>query len=282
MGQPMGQSSLQRRSAARTAVVWDALRAVLDAQDPGRPASVVDIGGGTGGFAVRAAELGHQVVVIDPSPDALAILARRADESGVADRVIGRQGDLDSLADLVPDDRAGQAPAQGVDVVLCHGVLEIVDDPGAALATLARVLRPGGTLSLLVNQRHASVVARAMAGHFQQARALLDPAPGGIESGTGDAGRTEGPGRTGDAGSISGSASGRRFTADEVTAALDEAGFDVQTMHAVRVFVDLVPSSLVDLEPGAAQALVDLERAVATRPEYLALATQVHALATRR
>ena len=53
-------------------------------------------------------------------------------------------------------------------------------------------------------------------------------------------------------------------------------------MHAVRVFVDLVPSSLVDLEPGAAQALVELERAVATRPEYLTLATQIHTLATRR
>jgi hypothetical protein len=53
-------------------------------------------------------------------------------------------------------------------------------------------------------------------------------------------------------------------------------------MHAVRVFVDLVPSSLVDLEPGAAQALVEHERAVATRPEYLALATQIHTLATRR
>jgi hypothetical protein len=53
-------------------------------------------------------------------------------------------------------------------------------------------------------------------------------------------------------------------------------------MHAVRVFVDLVPSSLVDLEPGAAQALVELEQAVATRPEYLTLATQIHTLATRR
>ena len=71
-------------------------------------------------------------------------------------------------------------------------------------------------------------------------------------------------------------------TADEVTAALDATGFDVAAVHAVRVFVDLVPSSLVDQEPGAAQALVDLERAVATRPEYLALATQVHVLATRR
>jgi hypothetical protein len=45
------------------------------------------------------------------------------------------------------------------------------------------------------------------------------------------------------------------------------------------VFSDLVPSSLVDLEPGAAEALADLEQAVAERPEYLPLATQVHALA---
>ena len=63
---------------------------------------------------------------------------------------------------------------------------------------------------------------------------------------------------------------------------LDDAGFDTEAMHAVRVFVDLVPSSLVDLEPGAAQALVELERAVANRPEYLARATQIHTLATRR
>jgi S-adenosylmethionine-dependent methyltransferase len=249
-------SSLQRRSAARTAVVWHALREVLDAQHPTsgeRPAAVVDIGGGTGGFAVRGAELGHQVVVVDPSPDALATLARRADESGVADRVTGRQGDLATLPDLVP---AGSA-----DVVLCHGVLEIVDDPRAALRTLAAALRRGGTLSLLVNQRHAAVVTRAMAGHFTAARTLLE---GGVPAGH------------------EGHSTGRRFTADEITAVLDEAGLDAGQMHAVRVFVDLVPSSLVDLEPGAAQALVELERAVATRPEYLTLATQIHTLATRR
>ncbi len=142
-------------------------------------------------------------------------------------------------------------------MVLCHGVLEIVDDPGGALATIAAVLRPGGTLSLLVGQRHAAVVTRAMAGHFGAARALLDPAD---------------PHETGP----------RRFTADEVGALLDGTGFDTRTVHAVRVFVDLVPSSLVDLEPGAAAALLELEQAVATRPEYLTLATQLHVLATRR
>jgi SAM-dependent methyltransferase len=247
------RSSLQRRSAARTAVVWKVLRQVLDARHSDRPASVVDIGGGTGGFAVRVAELGHRVVVVDPSPDALATLARRADESGVADLVTGRQGDLASLPDLVPE--------QGADIVLCHGVLEIVEDPAAALGTLATTLRPGGTLSLLVNQRHAAVVTRAMAGHFSQARALLDP--DAFDGATGGA-----PG-----------GSNRRFTAAEVTEVLDTTGFSVDAMHAVRVFVDLVPSSLVDLEPGAAQALVELEQAVATRPEYLTLATQIHTLA---
>ena len=35
-------------------------------------------------------------------------------------------------------------------------------------------LRPGGALSLVVNQRYAAVLARAMAGHFVQAKALLD------------------------------------------------------------------------------------------------------------
>ncbi len=227
------------RSAPRTAVVWDVLDPVL--ATTGGPVDVLDIGGGTGGSAVRIAELGHRVTVVDPSPDALAALDRRARERGVT--VDGRQGDVSDLADLA------------VDVVLCHGVLEVVDDPAAALAEIRRVLRPGGHLSLLVGQRPAAVVARAMAGHFGQALAMLD--------------QTEALGR-----------SGRRFTAAEATHLLAGAGFEVRRTHGVRVFADLVPGSLLDLEPGSTAALVDLERAVAERPEYLPLATQVHLLAS--
>ena len=241
---PASDRPSERRAAARTAVVWEALRPVLD----GTAGDVLDIGGGTGGFAVRVAELGHRVQVVDPSPDALAALDRRARESGVADRVTGQQGELSSLLDVT-------GPAS-VDVVLCHGVLEVVDDSAAAIATIAEVLRPGGVLSLLVAQRHAAVVARAMAGHFQQARAMLDSA-----SSTGR--------------------SGRRFTHDEVTALLSDAGFELTSVHGVRVFADLVPGSLLDLEPGATQALLELEQAVAERPEYLPLAAQLHVIARR-
>lgn len=234
----------ERRSAARSSVVWGALESAL-AGASGR--QVLDIGGGTGGFAVRVAALGHHVTVVDPSPDALAALGRRAGEEGVD--VVGVQGDLSTLDSV--------AEEGSVDVVLCHGVLEVVPDPAAALAAVARVLRPGGTLSILVAQRHAAVVARALAGHFLQARELLDSDPS------------------------QGTRANHRFTAEEVTGLLVEAGYEVGPVHAVRVFADLVPGAMVDLEPGAATALVELERAVADRPEYLPLASQVHVLATR-
>ncbi|GAA1769259.1 methyltransferase [Nocardioides hankookensis] len=230
-----------RRSAARTSVVWDAVRPHV-----ATGADVLDIGGGTGGFAVRVAELGAQVTVVDPSPDALASLARRARELSV--EVSGVQGDLSTLLEV-----AGPASA---DLVLCHGVLEVVDDPAAALATIREVLRPGGVLSLLVSQRHAAVVARAMAGHFTQALTLLDAGPG------------ERDGRA-----------GHRFTAAEASDLVGGAGFTVESVHGVRVFADLVPGSLLDLEPGATAALVELERAVSARAEYLPLAAQLHLLA---
>jgi len=238
-----------QRSAIRTAVVWKALSALLDTT----PLEVLDVGGGTGGFAVRVAELGHRVTVVDPSPDALATLARRSEESAVADRITALQGELATVPALLG--------ADSVDVVLCHGVLEVVDDPTGAMAGLTEVLRPGGALSLLVGQRHAAVVARAMAGHFGQALELL----------TGGAGGTGGTGPVDDG--------PHRFSAEEVTALLTGAGFTGVTLHAVRVFADLVPGSLVDLEPGAAEALAELEQAVADRAEYLPLATQLHALA---
>jgi hypothetical protein len=122
--------------------------------------------------------------------------------------------------------------------------------------TLSGVLRSGGTLSLLVDNRHAAVVARAVAGHLRQARTLL------TSDGTDEA--------------------VHRFTVAEATRLLEDAGFADVEVHGVRVFSDLVPSSLVDLEPGAAAALADLEQAVSGLPEYHTLATQLHLLATRR
>ncbi len=234
--------------------MWDLLQSELAGMaGVAGSARVVDLGGGTGGFAVRVAELDHHVTVVDPSPDALAALGRRAAEAEVVDRVRGIQGDAADLPGLVA--------AGTVDVVLCHGVLEVVEDPGSVLDAIAGVLRPDGVLSVTVAGRFAAVAARALAGHFDQARALLDTSAAQWDL---DA------------------LGSRRYTRDEAVQLVRDRGFTVQTVHAVRVFTDLVPSALVDAEPGAAAALLALERAAADVPELAAVAGQLHLLARRR
>ena len=49
----------------------------------------------------------------------------------------------------------------------------------------------------------------------------------------------------------------------------------------MRVFADLVPRVVADADPGAAQALQGLERAVATHPAFHDFAAQVHVLGYR-
>ena len=250
-------------SSLRTAVVWEVLRGALDrrAQELGRPVlDVLDTGGGTGNFAVPVARLGHRVTVVDPSPDALFALERRAAESGVTDLVRGLQGDTQTLADLVEPG--------SVDAVLCHGVLEVVDDPAEALGQLTACLRKGGVISLLAANRNGAVLARAIAGHFAEAHALLDGPQDGPHSGPHDGSSDAAP-----------TAPPRRFTVEELRALADAAGLGVASVHGVRIFADLVPGVLVDTEPGAAEALLALEQAAAEQPAFHTVATQLHLLA---
>ncbi len=249
---------LRPRASLRTAVVWEVLREALDrqCQHTARAGSgaldVLDTGGGTGNFAVPVARLGHRVTVVDPSPDALFALERRAAEAGVTDLVRGVQGDAGGLLDVVERD--------AYDVVLCHGVLEFVDDPESGLGNAVGALRESGTLSLLAAGRNGAVLARAIAGHFAEAqRGLADP-----------------EGRWGGSDPLP-----RRFTAEDLTRLVTATGLDVASVHGVRVFADLVPGALVDTEPGQQEALLQLELAAAALPAFHSIATQLHVLARR-
>src|SRR5262249_19873739 len=115
---------------------------------------VLDVGGGSGIWAVPLARCGCLVTVVDPSPNALATLHRRATEAGVAELVSPVQGDADSLADVVPDASA--------DLVLGHGVLEVVEDPVAAVRALAEATAPGGAVSVLGGNRYAAGLGPAL------------------------------------------------------------------------------------------------------------------------
>lgn len=236
-------------AAPRTAVVWDVLRRELDARGVDIELRVVDVGGGTGGFAVPLAQAGHQVTVVDASPDALAALTRRAAEAGVADRVHAVQGDADRLAELV-------GPGS-VDLVLCHSVLEVVDSPAEAATSLALALRPGGVASVIVANRFAAVLARATAGHVEAAAALLrDP-----------------DGRAGERDTLR-----RRFDVQSASDLLGKAGLVVEQVHGIRVIADLVPGAVLDRDH---DALTSFELAAAAHPPLRDIASQLHLLARK-
>jgi SAM-dependent methyltransferase len=212
---------------------------------------VLDVGGGSGVWAVPLAAAGCLVTVVDPSPNALATLQRRAVEAGVADHVTAVQGDTDLLADLVP---AGHA-----DLVLGHGVLEFVDDLPAALSQLAGAAAPGGAVSVLVANRYAALINRVLAGRLVDARQLLDDPDGQLPD----------------------DSLKRRFDVDSLRSALSDAGLDVELLQGYGVVADLVPGAVLEGNPGAAEALAQLEVAAATQPPLRDVASRLHALARR-
>jgi 2-polyprenyl-3-methyl-5-hydroxy-6-metoxy-1,4-benzoquinol methylase len=283
-----GPDAERKRDGSRSSLVWDVLADVIAARAAatGRAAlDIVDVGAGTGGFAVGLAARGHRVTVVDPSPDALAAARWRADEAGVTLTEV--QGEAAGLAELVGVPAAGSAGTDsagvdragtdragtdraGADLVICHNVLEYVDSPSAALAAVARVLRPGGTVSVLAANSVAAVLHRALAGKYAEARAMLPGAQAaGVARGPADLAT---PAR--------GMAQlARRFTLPELAALIEGAGLQVGDAHGIRVFAGLLPAAPADL--AAAAALRELEEAAASCPPLRDIATRLHVLGHR-
>ncbi len=253
----------ERRRGAPSSQVSDALDEVLAvrAAHVGRAAlEVVDVGAGTGGFAVRLAKLGHHVTVVDPSPDALAAARWRAAELGVTLTAV--QGEASEIAGLVGDGAA--------DLVVCHNVLEYVDSPAAAMAAIARVLRPGGTVSVLAANVVAAVLQRALAGRYEEARRLLTSSAGdpAVPAPAAPVPAPAAPPAQG------GLTEHRRFTLAGLTALIEGAGLRAGDAQGVRIFAGLLPG--VGADPATADALRDLEAAAAGYPALRDIAARLH------
>ncbi|MEU6644834.1 methyltransferase domain-containing protein [Saccharomonospora sp. NPDC046836] len=248
------ETSAGHGSAAVRKVLEAELR---EARDRGRrDPRVVDVGGGSGGWAVPLASAGCLVTVVEPNPNALATLRRRAAEVGVSDRITVVADDTDALGNQVPGGAA--------DLVLAHGLLEIVDDPAAVAAALAAAVAPGGAVSVLAANRHAAALHRALAGRLAEASKLLaDPA--GVLTDDGETLL-------------------RRFDTAGLRDLLSGAGLQVERIQGDGVVSDIVPSLVA--EPASAagsweQDLAEFEALASGAPPLRDVASRLHALARR-
>ena len=104
------------------------------------PRDVVDLGAGTGKLTRQLVAAGHRVVAVEPLPEMRAELERVVPEA----RSLAGRGEQIPLADATAD------------VVTVAQAFHWFDQP-TALAEIARVLRPGGTLGLVWNMRDYAV-----------------------------------------------------------------------------------------------------------------------------
>ncbi len=114
---------------------------------------VLDAGCGGGLLAEGMARRGARVTGIDLAPAALAVARLHALESGI--EVDYRLETVESLAEAGP---------ASYDLVTCLEMLEHVPEPAGIVASLARLVRPGGHVICSTINRNARSFALAIVG----------------------------------------------------------------------------------------------------------------------
>ncbi|ARN82518.1 bifunctional 2-polyprenyl-6-hydroxyphenol methylase/3-demethylubiquinol 3-O-methyltransferase UbiG [Methylocystis bryophila] len=114
--------------------------------------SIADIGCGGGILAEALAELGAKVTGVDPAPNNVEIARRHAAKSGLD--IDYRNTTAEALA----------ATGESFDIVTALEVIEHVEGPKAFVATLARLVKPGGLLFLATIDRTFKSFVLAIVG----------------------------------------------------------------------------------------------------------------------
>jgi demethylmenaquinone methyltransferase / 2-methoxy-6-polyprenyl-1,4-benzoquinol methylase len=101
---------------------------------------VLDVATGTAAVAIELARrTGCRVVGLDQSPEMLAAGRQRVEAAGLGDRIQLVEGSAERLP----------FPDGSFDALTFTYLLRYVEDPEATLGELARVVRPGGTMTAL-------------------------------------------------------------------------------------------------------------------------------------
>ncbi len=121
----------------RNEVVRTAWTALLHSHLPAPPASILDIGCGTGSLSVVLAELGHHVIGIDLSPAMITLARQKAASKGYA------------IQFQVMDAAFPQFEAQQFEVIVCRHLLWALPDKEQVLQRWADLLKPDGRFLLV-------------------------------------------------------------------------------------------------------------------------------------
>jgi len=214
---------------------------------------VLDAGGGTGGYALALAQQGYDVCLLDFSQQMLELARHRlvSEDPAAAERI--------QFCCVAVEDLTAHFAIE-FDAVLCHTLLEYLEQPLHALCDLAGVLKVGGVLSLLLANPRSEVLTAALVKQdpqraLQALTAQLDHRDlFGLPR--------------------------RAVALQSVYHELEHTAMRVLAEYGVRVFADYLPPDLLE-EGTFAEQLWQLELAASAVPPYTDIARYKHILAVR-
>ncbi|MFF4208230.1 class I SAM-dependent methyltransferase [Streptomyces sp. NPDC001796] len=217
----------------------------------GQRLRVLDVGMGQGTQALRLARAGHQVTGLERDEKMIAV-AREAlsgEPEGIRERMRIIEGDgRDTGVHFLPG---------SFDVVLCHGVLMYVEEPDPLLAGMARMLAPGGLLSLLVRNGDALAMRPGLSGDWAAALAAF-----GTVSYTNRLGLEV-----------------RADRLEALTATLAGIGAPLRAWYGVRVFTDTAADDAA--VPADPETLLAVEERAGRTDPYRGVAALLHLCGVR-
>ncbi len=199
---------------------------------------ILDFGSGEGITANHFADK-NEVIAVEPSEEML----KNAWKDYQYTQIIGDVNALSTFAD------------ESFDIIICHNVLEYIDDKANVIKALTRVLKTGGILSVAKHNRPGRVMQMmVLLDDFDKANALLD-------------GKNSTASKFGDI---------RYYEDNDII--VWEPELDIINVFGIRTFWDLQQNQQKHGDEDWQKKMVQLESRVAQIPEYRDIAFFHHLL----
>jgi S-adenosylmethionine-dependent methyltransferase len=207
---------------------------------------ILDAGGGQGQFSLQLAKAGHRVIICDISMEMLKLAQEQVDALGITDRVQLIHCAIQELPQHLP------ASLPKFDLVICHAVMEWMQEPRSLLPCLLQHLKPQGSLSLTFYNRHSLIYKNLLRTNFKK---IINKDYGGSR------------------GSLTPI---NPLDPDQVLGWVKDEGLNVLARSGIRVFHDYIfNEEHREREP---ETLVALELEFSTQEPYRSLGRYIHLL----
>lgn len=208
---------------------------------PPPPAHILDLGGGNGLDSVPLVKLGYTAVLIDFSQEMVTQGQRLAAQEQISDQITFQIGDATQFV-----------AKEEFDIILCHNLLQYVEDVTAVLKNIYQSLRPGGVFSLMITNPHTETLAYALRDYdLVAAQENLTKTTKYVETFDTHI---------------------QRYTDDELKTMLQNCGFTLLEQYGIRAICDFIADNECKFELDFYEQLEALELAVSNQYPYKLLA----------